>query len=326
MRPSASIVGMRRDRTGILGAMRRLTQRPAGGLDDLRIAADLMSAAWQADASHVAESPAAIEWWYALSFPDLLGDHLRLWFIGSRPVAWSWHEPPELESHVWSGHPASDLVIYRAILESAITEADGKEVGAFAADDDEEAIAVLRELGFAPAGRRLSQWQRVAADGAMTHPPLRDGYRVRGLAGRNEFTARVALHRAAFRASRLTVDKYERLLTVPHYRLEDDLVVEAPDGSLAAFALSWYDPMGEVGEFEPVGTRPDHQRRGLARAVLAAGLTRLFERGARVVQVYSDSTESAAEALYATTGFRRRAFHQRHAYPPPSPAEGTIDT
>lgn len=302
-----------------------LTQRPAATIDDLRTAADLMSAAWRAGSPFVAESPAAIEWWYALTHPDPLGDHLRLWFEGSRAVAWSWHEPPELETHVWSGDLDRDTAIFRAIVQAAVDEADGGEVSAFAADGDPASIGVLTGLGFRPEGRRLSQWQRNASDGPLEPVRLPDGYRIRGLTGGTEFAARVALHRAAFPTSRLTAEKYARLLTVPHYRLEDDLVVEAPDGTLAAFALGWLDPVGRVAEFEPVGTDPQHQRRGLSRAVVTAGLARFFDAGARTVQVYADASEAAAEALYASIGFRRRSFHQRYLHPPSRPPEGTID-
>ena len=303
-----------------------LTQRRAESIDDLRTAADLMSAAWAAGAPHVAETPAAIEWWYALSHPDPLGDHLRLWFDDSRPVAWSWHEPPELETHVWTGDAPRDAATFRAILEATIAESDGGEVGAFAADDDRGAIGVLESLGFAPAGRRLSQWQRHATDVPVAPASLPDGYRIRGLTGPEELPARVGVHRAAFPRSTLTVAKYERLLTVPHYRFSDDLVVEAADGELAAYALGWLDPIGRVAEFEPVGTHPDHQRRGLSRAVLATGLTRFFDAGAGTVQVYADASVTAAEALYAATGFRRRAFHQRYARRSDGAPEGTIGT
>ena len=141
---------------------------------------------------------------------------------------------------------------------------------------------------------------------------LREGYRIRPVAGREETEARVDVHRAAFTPSKLTIEKYERLQTLPHYRADDDLVVEAPDGSLAAFAMAWWDPEAGVGEFEPVGTHPDHQRRGLSRALLTWGLRRYAERGARVVQVYSDTTNKASEALYESVGFERRAFHQRY--------------
>jgi ribosomal protein S18 acetylase RimI-like enzyme len=302
-----------------------LTQRPAGSIDDLRTATDLMSAAWRSGAATVAESPAAIEWWYALSFPDPLSDHLRLWSDDGRPVAWSWHEPPEIETHVWTGDAEADVAAYRALLTAILDETGEGELGAFAAEDDAASIGVLAALGFTPEGRRLSQWQRRASDGPLAVPPLPDGYRIRGLRGADEFPARVELHRAAFPTSRLTVEKYERLLTVPHYRIEDDVVVEAADGSLAAYALGWLDPIGGVAEFEPVGTHPDHQRRGLSRALLTSGLQRFFDAGARIVQVYSDASEAPAEALYEATGFHRRAFHQRYVRRPPRITEGTID-
>lgn len=302
-----------------------LTQRPAASIDDLRTATDLMSAAWRSGTANVAESPAAIEWWYALSFPDPLGGHLRLWSDGDRPVAWSWHEPPEIETHVWTGDAAIDSAAYRWILATVVEETGDADLAAFAAEDDAMSIGVLDDLGFRPEGRRLSQWQRRASEGRLPPTALPHGYRIRGLRGPEEFPARVALHRAAFPASRLTVEKYERLLTVPHYRVDDDLVVEAPDGSLAAFALGWLDRVGRVAEFEPVGTHPDHQRRGLSRAVLTSGLQRFFDAGARIVQVYSDASEAPAEALYEAIGFRRRAFHQRYVRRSPRVAEGTID-
>jgi mycothiol synthase len=305
------MVGIGADATGILRPM--LTQHPAATIDDLRTATDLMSAAWRARSPHVAETPASIEWWYALTHPDPLWEHLRLWRHGSTPVAWSWHEPPELECHVWTGDAGRDLAVFGTIVRTALAEAGGADVAAFAADDDPARIEVFRSLGMAPVGRRLSQWQwRADEDVRPALARLPDGYLVRGVRDADEFAARVAVHRAAFPPSRLTVEKYERLLTVPHYRLEHDLVVEAPDGELAAFALGWLDPHGGVAEFEPVGTHPDHQRRGLARGLLTAGIARFHAAGARIVQVYADATEAPAESLYRAIGFRRRAFHQRY--------------
>ena len=46
------------------------------------------------------------------------------------------------------------------------------------------------------------------------------------------------------------------------YRSDLDCVVEAPDGTFAAYVLCWYDEDNGVGEFEPVGTHPDYRRRG----------------------------------------------------------------
>ena len=301
-----------------------LTERRTTGVDDLRAAVASMSAAWLAGAPHVAATPAAIEWWYALTDPDPLSDHLRLWYDGSAPVAWAWHEPPELETHVWTGDTADDERVFAAIVDAALAERAGNDLATFAADDDDAAIRVLRARAFEPEGRRLSQWQWRAEARSPAEAPLPDGYRLRAVRGPEEFEAHVALHRAAFPASRLTAAKYERLLTVPHYRLDDDLVVEASDGTLAAFALAWYDPDGRVGELEPVGTHPDHQRRGLSRAVVTEAVRRLFERGARAVQVYSDQADAPAEALYAAAGFRRAATHRRYVAGPRRAPDATI--
>jgi ribosomal protein S18 acetylase RimI-like enzyme len=295
-------------------------------MDDLRLAGELMARAWQAQAAFVAATPAAIEWWHAATEPEPLSAHLRLWSEDGQVVAWTWHDGDEIEWHVWTGDAGRDGDVFRGIVESAIADAGGRPVGCFSAEDDPTTIATLVHLGFAPADRRLSQFQWRPADArgsSRQGPMLPEGYRIRSLTGPHEVPARVELHRAAFPPSRLNVAKYERLLTLPHYRFEDDLVVEAPDGSLAAFAMAWWDEDARIGEFEPVGTHPDHQRRGLARALLAWGLDRYSERGARVVQVYSDAANPASEALYEAVGFRRRAFHRRYERPGGPAGAGT---
>jgi ribosomal protein S18 acetylase RimI-like enzyme len=50
-----------------------------------------------------------------------------------------------------------------------------------------------------------------------------------------------------------------------------------------------------------VGTHPDHQRRGLGKAVMAEGLRRAQRLGATLASVSSYSP--AAHALYASAGF-----------------------
>jgi mycothiol synthase len=294
-----------------------ITDRPATSLDDLRAADGLMSRAWLAGSPLVAATPAGIEWWYASSWPDELADHLRIWAVDGRGVAWTWHDGPELEWHVWSGNGATDAAVLERILDRAVERSTGP-TATYAPDDDAVAIRSMEAHGFAATDRRLSQWQfRPATDSVTpTDPPA--GYTIRPLAGPDEIEPRVDVHRAAFAPSRLTREKYERLVTLPHYRFDDDLVVEAGDGTFAAFAMAWWDPVGRVGEFEPVGTHPDHQRRGLGRALLAWAIDRFIARGATVVQVYSDAANAASESLYASVGFRRRAFHRRYERPGPA--------
>ena len=274
-----------------------------------------MSRAWAAGAPLVAATPAGIEWWYASSWPDPLEAHLRLWRDETTgdDVAWTWQDGDELEWHVWTGRPELDAAVTQTILETVIGGAGGHPVRTWSAEDDARTLATLADLGFEASEQRLSQWQRQNIDPPPPEvPTLPRGFAVRSLRGAEDIPARVEVHRAAFAPSRLTVEKYERLSSLPHYTFADDLVVEAPDGSFAAFAMAWWDPEGRVGEFEPVGTHPAYQRRGLGRALLRYGLQRYVHLGARVVQVYSDAASAPAEALYASVGFRRGAVHRRY--------------
>ena len=166
--------------------------------------------------------------------------------------------------------------------------------------------------------RRSSSGARPGTDRRLRRrrrPALPEGYRIRPLRRPDEIPARVDVHRAAFTPSRLTVEKYERLQTLPHYRPDDDLVVEAPDGALRRVRDGVVGPEGLVGEFEPVGTHPDHQRRGLSRALLTWGLRRYAERGARSSR--STPMPRTPHPRHCTTavGFERRAFHRRYVRP-----------
>ena len=81
-----------------------------------------------------------------------------------------------------------------------------------------------------------------------------------------------------------------------------DLAVEAADGQAAGYALFWFDPVTEVGLVEPMRVEEAYQRRGLARAMLTAGLDRLAKRGARRLKVGFGT--DVARGLYVGAGFR----------------------
>jgi len=312
-----------------------LTSRPATGLDDLAEAADVLTRTWIAGAPTAHAMRGDLVWWYASSWPVELPDRLRLWQVDGQTVGWSWFDGESLDYAAWSGDAASDRAIERAILALAVDDATARAsrdegtgvVDAWAAQDDPATRSLLGGLGFvalggsAPGHARLSQFQRtVGPDDTIDDRPLPAGYRIRSFAGRPEADARVAAHRAAFAPSKMRVEKYERLLSAADYRIDDDLVVEAPDGSIASFAIAWWDPIARVGELEPVGTDPEHQRRGLSAALLCHALRRYRALGASIVQVFSDADTAASEALYQSVGFRRRAFHDRFRRPPPGPS------
>jgi ribosomal protein S18 acetylase RimI-like enzyme len=88
----------------------------------------------------------------------------------------------------------------------------------------------------------------------------------------------------------------------PCFRGELDLVMEAPDGAFAAYVGIPYDEVNRRGIFEPVCTHPDHQRKGLGKALMLEGLHRLRALGA--VDVTVDTGDAVpANALYSSIGF-----------------------
>ena len=103
-----------------------------------------------------------------------------------------------------------------------------------------------------------------------------------------------------------------RLRQCSLYDPELDLAVETADGEVAGYALFWFDPVTKVGLVEPMRVEDAYQRRGLARAMLTAGLDRLARRGARRLKV--GYVTDAARDLYVGAGFRVTATeHDRYA-------------
>lgn len=135
-------------------------------------------------------------------------------------------------------------------------------------------------------------------------PPA--GYSLRSLGPECELPARSWLSWKAFHPDEPDEayqgwEWYRNVQRAPLYRRDLDLVAVAADGELAAFCTLWFDDVTRTASFEPVGTHPEHQRRGLGKAIMAEGLRRVEQLGASLVTVGSYS--EAAGALYASLGF-----------------------
>jgi ribosomal protein S18 acetylase RimI-like enzyme len=184
-----------------------------------------------------------------------------------------------------------------------------------AREDDADRIAVFERHGFARGKESVLRLHR-PLDVPIDAPEVPEGFVLRPLAGEAEVEAYVAVHRAAFGTQNMTVEWRRRTLTAPAYRQELDLVVEAPNGRLAAFTILWLNPSAQGqsgrrdGQIEPAGTHPDFQRRGLARALLLEGFRRLAAAGAEIALVETDTFRGPAQRLYESVGF---TLHRRIA-------------
>lgn len=149
------------------------------------------------------------------------------------------------------------------------------------------------------------QWQR---DVCLPIPavPLAPGYTVRALGEGLELLERCYASGLGFHEGNIAiaVDNrkdpawYRNIQTAPLYRRDLDLIAVASSGEIAAFCTIWFDDVTRSAYFEPVATVPDHQQRGLGKALLTEGLRRLQRMGARLTFVNGYSP--AANALYGS--------------------------
>lgn len=108
---------------------------------------------------------------------------------------------------------------------------------------------------------------------------------------------------AAFNRTIHNAEEYQNFARrAPCFRVDLDLVAVAPDGSFAAYVGIPYDEANRWGIFEPVCTHPDHQRKGLGRALMSEGLLRLWQLGATDASVDTGDMV-AANAFYTAMGF-----------------------
>jgi GNAT superfamily N-acetyltransferase len=225
----------------------------------------------------------------------------RLWDEDGRVVAWGWLRlPGELDLLVGPGRPE----LLDEVLDwfEAVASDD---LGVAGLAEDGETVDRLRRRGYAsdPDAPWFALLLRGLED--LPEPSLPAGYALRTVEG-GDVECRVAVHRAVFEPSRVTVESYRNVIGAWPYRGDLDCVVEAADGSFGAFALAWLDAENRVGALEPVGTHPTHRRLGLGRAVSLFALARLRKAGAThaVVQCRGDEGYPVPKRLYESVGLR----------------------
>jgi len=161
-------------------------------------------------------------------------------------------------------------------------------------DGDERWQGLAAQHGFAAGeDRHAVLWMDAAVAPAITALP--DRY---VLANRVERAA-LAHHFDV----KYSGDEQARLAASPLYRRDLDLCVVEDDGQVAGYGLFWFDPATRVGMVEPMRTEDAHQGRGLARAILTTGLSRLVAAGAERLKISVEVGNAPAEHLYTSVGF-----------------------
>lgn len=282
----------------------RLESRPYAGEEDYALMRRLLVETYARTGSPSYCTLGDLDWWRCTSNdPDVM-QRTQLWFDDGRLVAFGWPgftDQIDLIVHPDSREREPEMAEWAEAAWAARLETP-KRFHLWSNAGDAQRNAWLAARGY----RRTDEFLSFHDLDLTAYAPvvrLPEGYRVRAVRGEEEVAARVDVHRAAFHPSRMTVEKHRAVMHAPTYRPEFDLVVEAPDGTFAAFTIVWFDAENRMGLFEPVGCRPGEQRKGLARAVMNEGLLRLQAAGAHIAHVLSWVDDSAGAMLYKAIGF-----------------------
>ena len=249
----------------------------------------------------------------------------RLWHDGSGElVGWGWITLPHRREYsdgvtreFGSAYLTWQVIPDRPDLLDPILDWYDAEAGAHertvavrAADTDTDALERLAAHGFLPDPRSAAAdgfWVQVNSRDLvdLEEPVLPEGFRFR-TADEVGPGAAVRAHVDAWHPSNLTESDFESVRRTFPYRGDLHVLLEAPDGTLVATAIMWLDERNRTAEFEPVGTHPDHRRRGLGRALLLHGMHRAGQAGATrmIVSSLGAPAHPAARGLCHGLGFR----------------------
>ena len=185
-------------------------------------------------------------------------------------------------------------------------EGGKKELIVWVNEEDALFKDILAGRGYARSRFKVEHMRRRTLTQPVPDPITPSGYTVRALGDERELPARSWLSWKVFHPDEPDEkyqgwEWYRNVQRVPLYNRDLDIVAVAPDGELAAFCTVWVDDVTRTAVFEPVGTHPNHQKRGLGKAVMGEGLRRAQKLGATLASVSSYS--EGAHALYASMGF-----------------------
>ena len=192
------------------------------------------------------------------------------------------------------------------------TWAGGKEsIATYAYTHDTLRQQLLLWRGYADAGECGRTY---TFDLARQYPavPLPDGFRITSLAENHNVESHIAAVASAFGRATLDHAWFETKITAPTYMPAWDLAVLSPEGEHVAFCLARIDERNRVASIDPIGTRPEYQRRGLAKALVAECFRRLNPCGMRYAYIGAGPKSAVGNRLYEA--LRPAEVYKEHSW------------
>jgi mycothiol synthase len=231
---------------------------------------------------------------------------IRIWEDdGDGIVAIVNSENPDKQAflHVHPSYRNLESELLRWAEENIATPAEGsdaKEILVWAINGDTTREGLLTDRGYVRQDTSdYLLWQEL--DQKLPNLPIPEGYSVHTMLEEGDLDEKIACMTGAFRSGPYPREIYETMQSAPSYRPEFDLFTRDAGSTVTSFCIIWVDAELKTGYFEPVGTHPEHQRRGLGGATLSEGLRRLKHIGIR--RAYVGAGGDWRKAFYTSAGF-----------------------
>jgi ribosomal protein S18 acetylase RimI-like enzyme len=242
----------------------------------------------------------------------------RLWFADGELVAWGWAFLPHQvrlsdgsvkdvtgASAIFQVHPDQAEVLDELIawFEDLVPDLERHVIAQY---QDKPTLDRWVASGYQAAGPEEGRWTRLneRSLSVIEAPALPEGFRFRTAAEVGPEAAARA-HLDAWHPSKYSLESYQGIQRTATYRDDLHIVIEAPDGTMAASAIMWLDELNQTVEFEPVGTHRDFRQLGLGQATMLHGMHVARAAGATHATVAcAGAPGNPALRLYESVGFR----------------------
>jgi mycothiol synthase len=287
-----------------------MKMRPYESMQDLYAMLDLLSKGHQANNGTHYVHRGDLQWWlfYTDVPTEVWQSNIRLWLEDGQLIGWTLLSPelkafdvftiPELRGDARE----AEMFAQAADKLSALDKLENIWV----AEHDEVRLRWLEEHGFAVAEDHTSHFTRLLS-GPLDGPALPAGFSLRSSRGEEDARLRAVTSHAAFGSKKPFEEYWPRTLRFmqsPVYVPEHEIFVIASNGQVAAYCIIWTDELTKVGHFEPVGTHPDFQGKGLGKCLLFEAMRRLKSEGMNEADVCTNHDNVRAIRLYESVGFR----------------------
>jgi hypothetical protein len=238
----------------------------------------------------------------------IVPQNTRLWFDDDCLIGWAyvdgynnliWELDPQ-----YDGQPGSEMMEWgEECVRRNLSNAEDRALYANCRESYTEKLAFLRQQGFHPLEDSTLILTRQLSD-AIPDPELPPGFTIRPILGEQEAEALAAMHRAAFGTHYMTTENRLIIMSTSGYDPSLDLIVVAPDGSIAANCICSVNEQEGIGFTDPVAAHPRFQGMGLVRALLLTEMRFLRERGMSIARLGTSGNNARMQKSAESVGFK----------------------